>query len=322
VRFGAGWGGALGPCPHRSRPRWILSLLGAAAFLAFQTPAPAAAQRTFASADDAMNALVDAARAGDHATLFAIFGPAAERVLTSGDAVADREARSFFAVRAGERRHLQYVGDDFAILSVGDDDWPFPIPLVRTRDTWSFDTVAGEEEVKNRRVGRNELYTIQICREYVGAQRDYARLRKNTDGVAEYAQHLRSTPGTRDGLYWEVQDADAPSPLGPLLASATREGYRPGLGDTPQPFHGYLYRLLTAAGPHAPGGARSYTNGGRMTGGFGLLAYPVCYGASGIMTFIVNQQGVVFEKDLGRRTAESAAAISAYDPDESWSPAD
>lgn len=306
----------------RFRPARILSVLAVAAVLSI--PANAfAAQRTFGSADDAMNALVAAAGAGDRAELQAIFGPAGERVLTSGDPVADKEAREFFVARAAERKHLQFVGDDFAVVSVGNDDWPFPIPLVRAHDKWSFDTIAGEEEVKNRRVGRNELYTIQICQEYVGAQREYARLKRDTDGVAEYAQRLRSTPGKRDGLYWETEDADAESPLGPLLASATREGYRPGTSATPEPFHGYIYKLLTAAGPSAPGGARSYIDGsGKMTGGFALLAYPVRYGSSGVMTFMVNNQGVVFEKDLGPRTAEIAAGIKAYDPDDSWDPAD
>ena len=299
----------------------VLTTLAVATLLMLPTPTHAA-QRTFASPDDAMNALVAAAGAADRAELKAIFGPNAERVLTSGDEVADKEARDFFVARAAERKHLQLVGDDFAVVSVGNDDWPFPIPLVRTRDKWSFDTAAGEEEVKNRRVGRNELYTIQIMQEYVGAQREYARLRKNTDGVAEYAQRLRSTAGKRDGLYWETQDADAESPLGPLLASASREGYRPGTSETPQPFHGYIYKPLTAAGPSAPGGARSYIKDGKLTGGFALLAYPVRYGSSGIMTFIVNNQGVVFEQDLGPRTAETAAGISAYDPDDSWHPVD
>jgi hypothetical protein len=176
--------------------------------------------------------------------------------------------------------------------------------------------------VKNRRVGRNELYTIQICQEYVQAQHEYARIQRATNGVVEYAQHIRSTPGKRDGLYWETEDADAESPLGPLIASATAEGYRPGTTAEPQPFHGYLYRLLTAAGPDAPGGARSYIKDGRMTGGFALVAYPVRYGSSGVMTFQVNNQGVVFEKDLGPRTAEIAAKMTAYNPDESWDPVD
>lgn len=305
---------------HESFRARVLTLLGVATMLAFSATTAAAAQRTFASADDAMNALVEAADTGDRATLAAIFGPNGERVLTSGDTVADREARELFVARSKERKHLQFVGDDFAIVSVGNDDWPFPIPLVETKGKWSFDTVAGEEEVKNRRVGRNELYTIEIMREYVDAQREYARLRKNTEGVAEYAQRLRSTPGKRDGLYWETQEADAESPLGPLFASATAEGYRPGMNVKPQPFHGYIYKPVTAAGPAAPGGARSYIKDGKMTGGFALIAYPVRYGASGVMTFQVNDQGVVFEKDLGPRTTEIVSKQTAYDPDDSWEP--
>jgi hypothetical protein len=280
--------------------------------------ASAAAQKHFDSADAAVSAVVEAARNGTREDLIAIFGPDAERVLTSGDPVADREARDGFVARAAERTHLQRVGDDFAILSVGNDDWPFAIPLVKEKGGWIFDTRAGEEEVNNRRVGRNELYTIQIMQEYVGAQRDYARRKKATDGVAEFAQRLRSSPGRRDGLYWDVQPGDNPSPIGPLLASATSEGYRPGTSETPEPFHGYVYKPLTAAGPYAPGGAHSYLKGGRLTEGFALVAYPVRYGSSGIMTFQVNSQGVVFQKDLGPRTAEIAAQINAYDPDDSW----
>jgi hypothetical protein len=304
----------------RSRRVWLLTpFLAVAALVAVHSTAQAA-QSTFASAEDAMNALVDAARAEGRMGLLALFGPHGERVLLSGDPVADREAREFFTVRAAERKHLQFVGDDFAIVSVGNDDWPFPIPLVRERGGWRFDTLAGEEEVKNRRVGRNELYTIQVAREYVAAQREYARLRKSTTGIAEYAQRLRSTPGQRDGLFWEVQDGDAESPMGPLFASATSEGYRPGEKQQPEPYHGYIYKALKAAGPHAPGGKRSFIKEGRMTGGFGLLAYPVRYGVSGVMTFQVNEQGIVFEKDLGPNTAAIAERIDAYDPDESWNP--
>lgn len=308
--------------PERSLGARMLTVVGVATILALAATAHAAPQRTFASAADAMNALVEAADTGDRAALAAIFGPNGERVLTSGDPIADQEAREFFVARSKERKHLQFVGDDFAIVSVGNDDWPFPIPLVLTKGTWTFDTVAGEEEVKNRRVGRNELYTIEIMREYVDAQREYARLKKNTDGVAEYAQRLRSTPGKRDGLYWETEEADAESPLGPLFASATAEGYRPGMNAEPQPFHGYIYKPVTAAGPAAPGGARSYIKEGKMTGGFALIAYPVRYGSSGVTTFQVNNQGVVFEKDLGPRTAEIVSKQTAYDPDESWEPAE
>lgn len=306
---------------HGFRGPRILGPLVVMVLLAFQATAQAAAQRTFASADEAVSALVDAAGARDRAALSAIFGPHGERVLTSGDPVADREARDIFAVRAAERKHLQYVGDDFAVLSVGNDDWPFPIPLVRTRDRWSFDTLAGEEEVKNRRVGRNELHTIQTCQEAVAAQREYARRRRAETGVAEYAQRLRSTPGKRDGLYWEASEGEDESPVGPFFAGASAEGYQLERAKTaPEPFHGYIYKALRSAGPHAPGGARSYIKDGKMTGGFAMLAYPVRYGASGVMTFQVNEQGIVFQKDLGPRTAEIAAKITAYDPDETWDP--
>ncbi|OQY64545.1 MAG: hypothetical protein B6D46_16470 [Polyangiaceae bacterium UTPRO1] len=279
-----------------------------------------AAQRTFPSADAAVAALVAAATAGDRKQLDPLFGSGAEQVLSSGDPVADREARELFAARALERTHIERVGDDFAVLSVGDDDWPFPIPLIRESAGWRFDTEAGKTELLNRRIGRNELFTIQVCQEYVAAQRDYAARARATGGVYEFAQRLRSTPGKRDGLYWEAADGDAESPLGPFLAYASREGYRPGQNATPQPYHGYVYKPLLAAGSHAPGGAREYVKDGRMTRGFALLAYPVRYGSSGVMTFLVNEQGIVFQKDLGPQTVEIAAKITSYDPDDSWEP--
>ena len=278
----------------------------------------AGAQKTFSSADAAVTALVDAARAGDRSQLDPLFGVGASEVLPSGDPVADRAAREQFVTRASERTHLEKVGDDFAVLSVGNDDWPFPIPLVReTSGAWRFDTEAGKTEILNRRIGRNELYTIQSMQAYVDAQRDYARRQKSATGVKEYAQRLVSTPGKHDGLYWETKAGEDESPIGPLFASATREGYRPG-GESPQPFHGYMYKVLHAAGPNAPGGAHSYLENGRLTRGFALLAYPVHYGSSGVMTFQVNEQGVVFQKDLGPKTPELASHISVYDPDDSW----
>ncbi|MCC6765721.1 MAG: DUF2950 domain-containing protein [Deltaproteobacteria bacterium] len=284
------------------------------------TSAWAVAQRRFESAEAAASALVEAAKIGDGKQLDPLFGPGAQQVLPSGDPVADREAREHFVERAAERTHLERVGDDFAVLSVGNDDWPFPIPLVKESAGWRFDTEAGKTEILNRRIGRNELFTIQVCQEYVSAQRDYAARMRATGGGYEYAQRLRSTPGKRDGLYWETGEGDAESPIGPLFADASREGYRPGMNATPQPFHGYVYKELHAAGPHAPGGARSYIREGRMTRGFALLAYPVKYGSSGVMTFIVNEQGIPFEQDLGPKTAEIASKITAYDPDDSWDP--
>jgi hypothetical protein len=305
----------------RSRNDWrslfALGLLFGFAVLVLGPYAFAAAQKTFSSADAAVTALVDAAKAADRSQLDPLFGPGAEEVLPSGDPVADRAAREQFVTRAGERTHLERVGDDFAVLSVGNDDWPFPIPLVRENGAWRFDTEAGKTEILNRRIGRNELYTIQTMQEYVNAQRDYARRQKAATGVKEYAQRLVSTPGKHDGLYWETKAGEDESPIGPLFASATREGYRPG-GASPEPFHGYLYKVLSAAGSNAPGGSHSYLEKGRQTRGFALLAYPVHYGSSGVMTFQVNEQGVVFQKDLGPKTADLASHISVYDPDDSW----
>jgi len=201
-----------------------------------------------------------------------------------------------------------------AIVHIGRDDWPFPIPIVREGDGWRFDTAAGKEELLNRRIGRNEITTIAVCRTYVDAQKEFARR------FHVYAQSFRSTPGKQDGLYWEATDHDA-SPLGPLVASATAEGYQHGeAGDAPSPYHGYLFRILTKQGAGAPGGVKDYVKDGRMTGGFALVAWPAEHGSSGVMTFLVSEQGVVFQKDLGDGTTEAAKAITAYDPDGSWEP--
>ena len=301
----------------RSRLRNIGVVIVAIACLAPSARAHAS-QRTFASADAAVAALVEAAKIGDGKQLDPLFGPGAQQVLPSGDPVADREARELFAARALERTHIERVGDDFAVLSVGDDDWPFPIPLIKESAGWRFDTEAGKTEMLNRRIGRNELFTIQICQEYVAAQRDYAGRMRAAGGVYQYAQRLRSTPGKRDGLYWETTEGDAESPMGPLFASATREGYRPGMNATPQPFHGYFFRPLKSQGPHAAGGKYDYEVKGRMMGGFAVLAWPAKYGVSGVMSFLVNHDGVVFEKDLGPNTDSVARKMTRFDPDKTW----
>lgn len=286
--------------------------------------ASASGQRVFASPEAAVQAVVDAAAADDTAMLLAIFGPESREIVTSGDAVADDFARERFAARATERTDLTRIGDDFAVLSVGTDDWPFPVPMMKDARGWYFYTAAGKEELLNRRIGRNELSTMQVCREYVDAQRDYASRMQRESRDPEYAQRLYSRPGTHDGLYWETGDGEEESPVGPFLAGAASEGYgRQGhLASRAEPFHGYVLRILTGQGPAAPGGARSYVENGRMTGGFALLAYPAVYGSTGIKTFIVNQLGVVYEKDLGPRTATIAGSMVAYDPDGSWHPAD
>jgi len=290
-----------------------MALLLAVAF----RPAAAAdtQQERFPTPDAAAKALATAARANDTARLAAVLGADSEAVVSSGDPVDDARARKQYATWAAERTQVEQTPEgDHAIVHVGKEDWPLPIPLVHEGNAWRFDTAAGKEEILNRRIGRNELSTLATCRTYVEAQHEFA------SKLHEYAQVFRSTPGRHDGLYWEATGHDT-SPLGPLVAAATSEGYTvtdPNQG--PAPYHGYLYRILKAQGPHAPGGARDYVKDGRMIGGFALLAWPAEHGVSGVMTFMAGPQGVVFQKDLGEQTDEAAKAITAYDPDESWNP--
>jgi hypothetical protein len=276
----------------------------------------AAAQEHFPSPEAAARALEAAARGGDPERLLKVLGPEGGEIVSSGDPVDDAAARKRFTARAAERTRIERTGDGaLAILHVGHNDWPFPIPLVHEADGWRFDTASGKEELLNRRIGRNELTAIAVARAYVDAQNEFARR------FQTYARRFRSTPDKRDGLYWAATDGDT-SPFGPLIAAATSEGYRHGeAGAEPAPYHGYFFRILTAQGPHAPGGAKDYVKDGQMTGGFALVAWPADHGSSGIMTFVVNQQDVVFQKDLGERTDELVKAMTAYDPDASWLPA-
>jgi DUF2950 family protein len=277
-------------------------------------PSASRAQEHFSSPEAAVRALEAAARASGPDRLATILGPGSEDLVSSGDPVADAAARKRFASNAGARIRIERTSDAMAILHVGRGDWPFPIPIVHDADGWRFDTASGKEELLNRRIGRNEITAIEVCRAYVDAQKEFARR------FRVYAQSFRSSPGKRDGLYWEATDNDV-SPLGPLVASATAEGYHHAeASEGPEPYHGYFFRILKAQGPHAPGGAREYVKDGRMSGGFALIAWPAAHGSGGVMTFIVAEQGVVFQKDLGAGTAEAAKAITAYDPDESWQP--
>lgn len=273
------------------------------------------AQKTYASPEEAVRALVDAARSDDSAALRAILGPGSEEIISSGDPVADKAARARVASAAKERTRVETLPSGAVIAHFGKDDWPGPIPLVKDGDRWHFDTPAGKEELLNRRIGRNELKAIAVSRVYVEAQREHAKLER------DFAQKLRSDPGKHDGLYWEDPSGKHPSPLGPLLAEASAEGY--GLQNptsTPQPYHGYFFRILKEQGAHAPGGARSYVKDGKMTTGFALVAYPAEHGSSGVMTFLVGPQGIVYQSDLGDKTADAAKGMTAYDPDESWAP--
>lgn len=278
--------------------------------------ATAFAQEQFDSPDAAIDALVSAARDGNQAVLLEILGPEGEAVVSSGDEVADRNARDQFLASYDEKHRLVSNGDDLSILVMGAKDWPFPIPLVATDGRWEFDTEAGLEEILLRRIGRNELAAIQADLAYVAAQSDYAALAVDERSPPSYAQRIVSRQGEKDGLYWPSADSEAQSPLGALFAEASAEGYE--FDGSPKPYHGYTYRILTRQGPDATGGAFDYVVDGKMIGGFALIAAPAAYANSGIMTFMVNHDGVVFQKDLGTDTLERAQAIEAFSPDSSW----
>jgi Protein of unknown function (DUF2950) len=278
-------------------------------------------QTSFESPDRAVATLIAAIRAGNMGQLGNILGPGSMPLIESGDAIADRAARARFVQSYDAAHHIERRGPNTAVLVVGNEDWPLPIPIVRGARRWRFDAQAGAREILDRRIGRNELAVIEVCREYVKAQREYAAIRARgarPGAKPEYAPHIMSRNGRRDGLYWPATPGEPESPLGPLIAQARAEGYQPGAQGTAQPYHGYVFRILTRQGSHAPGGAKSYVVDGRMSGGFGLLAYPAAYGDSGVMTFIVNQDGIVFERNLGPDTPTLARLITAYDPDASW----
>ena len=280
---------------------------------------PTAKHKTFASPEEAVRALVGALEKRDKAELSAIFGPGSESVISSGDDVSDKAARDRFLASYAEKNSLDRQADGRVILQVGNDDWPFPIPIARKGSAWRFDTKAGKEELLNRRIGANELRTIEILHAYADAQREYAARDWDGDGAYPYAQRIASTPGKKDGLYWKAGEGEEQSPLGPLAAEASREGYAGKKGSgKPVPFHGYYFRILKGQGKHAPGGAYDYVANGKMILGFAMVAYPAQYRSSGVMTFLVNQEGVVYQKDLGKDTAKTAAAMKRYDPDPSW----
>jgi hypothetical protein len=274
-------------------------------------------QKTFESLDDAVHAFVTAIRADDKKALVEILGPQGRPLVSSGDDAADRAAFKRF-VAEYDRAHRLEGGGGRVVLYVGDDDFPFPIPLVPDGPRWRWDTDAGDEEVLNRRIGRNELGAIQVSLAYVDAQREYYAQDHSGAGILEFAQSLASSRGKRDGLFWETRPGEKPSPLGPLVAQARASGYRRPEGGGPVPYQGYFYRILLAQGPDAPGGAYDYVVKGHMIGGFALVAYPARYAVSGIKTFIVNQDGAVYEKDLGPKTAQVAGAMKTFNPDATW----
>lgn len=293
--------------------RWLLPLLAAS----LGPPALAAAPKTFPTPDEAVQALVNASRTGNVEAVAGVLGSQSLSMLRSGDPVADKAALLHFAEMYDQAHSLASPTDDSRNLVIGNDDWPFPIPLVKGKGGWHFDDKAGEHEILARRVGRNELNAIQVCLAYVDAQREYRERNPDGDTPPHYADNLISSPGKHDGLYWPPEPGKEESPLGPAVGGARQEGYVLERGKR-TPYHGYFYRILTAQGSHAEGGAVNYLVQGKLVNGFALVAYPAAWGNSGVMTFIVNQDGVVFQKNLGSNTASVATSMKRFDPDNSW----
>lgn len=275
-------------------------------------------QKSFASAEEAVKALITAARNNDDSEIMAIFGADGKDLIFSGDEVADKQRREKF-ISDYDEQHKLIPEDDSMILVIGRNEWPFPIPVAKKNENWFFDTKIGVEEILNRRIGMNELFTIQTLLAVVDAQREYAMMDRDGDNLHEYAEKFASDPGEKNGLYWETREGEAPSPLGQLLAQAKSEGYsKKGAKGNPVPYHGYYYKILKAQGKNAPGGAYEYMVRGSMIGGFAVVAWPAKYGNSGVMTFIVNHDGVVYEKDQGKNTEKIVKEINVYNPDKTW----
>lgn len=313
----------------QSIKKFSLALLFGAVSLTVVIPSASAAnakaatvkQQHFASPAAASEALAEAVRAADPKALLAVVGPDARSWLFSGDDVADRESWKRFLTAYDSKHEIKDAADGQAFLLVGDDAWQFPAPIRRKGDVWSFNAEAGREEMLNRRIGRNELDTIQTLRAVVDAQREYAASDADGNGYRDYARKFGSSPGKKDGLYWPVADGEAPSPLGPLLAGAAgyRDAYRAGAaGGKGIAYHGYHYRMLTSQGKDADGGSYSYLVKDKLLGGFAAIAFPAKYGISGVMTFLVNHEGIVFEKDLGPGTEAIATKMQSFNPGAGW----
>ncbi len=277
--------------------------------------------KTYPTPLAAADALLTAGEQEGTAALLAVLGPGSKDIIDSGDETQDHLNRQTFVAAARDKTVLMALSKTSVFLMVGDDDWPFPIPIVKGPQGWFWDAAAGKQEILSRRIGRNELGTIALCGAYVQAQKEYAGMNPGGAGVGVYAQRLLSSEGKKDGLFWPAKEGDPQSPMGPLAAKAAMEGYSTKPSESgPKPFHGYLFKILTAQGKDAPGGAQDYLKGGKMTGGFALAAWPAKYGDSGIMTFLVNRAGIVFEKDLGPTTDDLAKAMDTFNPDLTWKP--
>ena len=303
--LGSGW--------RKSICAWVLAGLASALVSA------AWAQQSFTSPQAGAAALADAVKSDNQPALRAILGRHGSKLVSSGDPVADARNRETFIHAYGESNKIVLEGEAQAELWVGNQGWPLPIPLVKSTDgNWRFDTRRGEVEILSRRIGRNELAAIQVCLAIVDAEREFAARDSDGDGLREYAARFTSTPGQRNGLYWPTEPQEALSPLGPLLAAAAKDGYLGTGAGSSEPYQGYFYKILTRQGKEASGGAYSYFVQGQMIAGFALIAYPARYGASGIMSFIVNQDGIVYQKNLGRNTATIATGLKSFNPDASW----
>lgn len=275
---------------------------------------PAVVQPSFATPDDAVKALADAMHSDNVRTIFSILGPGSSKWILSGDPVEDNRMRDRFDASYEKSNKLDRQGDDKVVLLLGENEFPFPFPLVKRAAGWQFDARSGADEVLNRRIGRNELAAMQVCLAYVDAQREYVQQNHNNSGLPEYAQKLTSSPGKQDGLYWQTSDGDPPSPLGPLAEQAKKRGY----GNELDAYHGYRYKILAGQGKDAPGGAYSYLVKGKMIGGFAMVAYPSRWNASGVMTFVCNHDGAVYQSNLGPDTKTIAPAMSLFNPGEGW----
>lgn len=275
------------------------------------------AQLSFESPELAAQALQAAMKSDDWKRIYAVLGPGSGKLIYSGDKVVDASTRTMFVAGYEKSAKFDRQGDTKATLLLGENDYPFPFPLVKGASGWTFDSRAGAEEIVNRRIGENELSAIQVCLAYIDAQREYATKDRDSNGFLEYAQRMVSTPGKRDGLYWATKEGEPPSPFGPVATRAAGEGYGIESG-VPQAYHGYHYRILTAQGQFAQGGAYDYRVKGRMIGGFALIAFPARWGVSGVMSFMCSHDGVVYEKNLGRDTLSQAKATTRFDPDSTW----
>jgi len=296
----------------------LLKVAGAAVLLTGIFPicsmAQQAGQKTFPTAQAASQALVDAAKSNDENAMLQVLGPDGKDIISSGDDVEDAQNRSNFVMRYQEMHRLMKEPNGTTTLYVGSHNWPLPVPLVDKNGTWYFDSATAKMEILYRRVGRNEISTIRTSLELVAAEKEYAGSHNG-----EYAQKIFSDPGQQNGLYWKADNGQPQSPIGPLVAAAVAEGYTSKKeGAAATPYRGYLYHVLTAQGSHAPGGAKSYIVDGKMTGGFAFIAFPAAYRSSGVMTFVICQNGVVFRKDLGPNTGKIAEAMNSFDPNPSW----